>query len=621
VILFTTDGGDEAYMTRGSLRGASVYTVGDGCGSPQTCADAQIAFNSPGKAPFMCSECYTGWLTHWGEAGANTSSSAPHVDQILGNFSGSISLYMGHGGTNFGWFSGANGGGGSSFQPHVTSYDYDSPVSESGEHGYHASVDKYAAMQKVMLAHSPPEDVAAVRAAPELPLPPRAALGTKVMTHRAGLLSNLAALSPTAAATGTETTPFAESLGPACHYGMLLYSAKLSEAQLAGSGPASLTISANGLRDRVLVFADGQYAGVLYRVTKDPLTVVLPGGLKAGSMLELLVENMGRINFSHGMDDERKGITGTVAVGGTVVAGWTTHCLPLEAKAFDSMQWAPVASAADMAVPERGATTDGPAFYKTTFEIKAPVDTFLAMRGWTKGSAWINGFNLGRYWETEGPQHTLFVPAPRLKAGSNELVVLEIHNTSSALNFSFLGQPILQPHKGTTGCNPTVGATAGAHVAMVAEGPKLAHQQQWVKLPATEAESGPGSFLLKLKAMPTLCLTVEAGCLHPSSGCLSVEQCKPKAPGGTYSATQLFTFRPDPSGKPGVQNLLNSGKCLDIFSNGLIDGSPIDIWTCDKPGEPNQRWSYNELTQSVASAEVIQKHVPFVITVCTKSAP
>ena len=125
----------------------------------------------------MCSECYTGWLTHWGEAGANTSSSAPHVDSILGEFKGSISLYMGHGGTNFGWFSGANGGGGSSFQPHVTSYDYDSPVSEAGEHGYHASVDKYAAMQKVLLAHSPSEDVAAAAASPEPPLLPRAALG------------------------------------------------------------------------------------------------------------------------------------------------------------------------------------------------------------------------------------------------------------------------------------------------------------------------------------------------------------------------------------------------------------------------------------------------------------
>ena len=122
VVLFTTDGGDIGYMTRGSFKGSSVYTVGDGCGNPQTCVDAQKAFNPPGQSPFMCSECYTGWLTHWGEGGANTSSSAPHVDSILGQYDGSISLYMGHGGTNFGFFSGANGGGGSSFQPHITSY-------------------------------------------------------------------------------------------------------------------------------------------------------------------------------------------------------------------------------------------------------------------------------------------------------------------------------------------------------------------------------------------------------------------------------------------------------------------------------------------------------------------
>lgn len=136
VILFTTDGGSTGYMTRGTLKGSAVYSVGDGCGSPQTCIDAQREFNAPGMSPFMCSECYTGWLTHWGEGGANTSSSAPHVDSILGTFNGSVSLYMGHGGTNFGFWSGANGGGGSSFQPHETSYDYDSPVSESGEHGW-----------------------------------------------------------------------------------------------------------------------------------------------------------------------------------------------------------------------------------------------------------------------------------------------------------------------------------------------------------------------------------------------------------------------------------------------------------------------------------------------------
>lgn len=124
VILFTTDGGDEGFMTRGSIKGSSVYTVGDGCGNPQTCVNAQKAFNAPGQSPFMCSECYTGWLTHWGESGANTSSSAPHVDSILGQFDGSISLYMGHGGTNWGFFSGANGGGGTSFQPHITSCEH-----------------------------------------------------------------------------------------------------------------------------------------------------------------------------------------------------------------------------------------------------------------------------------------------------------------------------------------------------------------------------------------------------------------------------------------------------------------------------------------------------------------
>jgi hypothetical protein len=78
------------YMTRGALKGnPDVYAVGDGCGSPQGCIDAQKEFNAPGNSPFMCSECYTGWLTHWGEGGANTSSAAPLVDSILGKFNGS----------------------------------------------------------------------------------------------------------------------------------------------------------------------------------------------------------------------------------------------------------------------------------------------------------------------------------------------------------------------------------------------------------------------------------------------------------------------------------------------------------------------------------------------------
>ena len=83
VILMTTDGGSTGYMSRGSIRGPSVYTVGDGCSNAAACDAAQKQFNDPGLSPMFCSECYTGWLTHWGETGANTSSSASHVASIL----------------------------------------------------------------------------------------------------------------------------------------------------------------------------------------------------------------------------------------------------------------------------------------------------------------------------------------------------------------------------------------------------------------------------------------------------------------------------------------------------------------------------------------------------------
>ena len=194
VILMTTDGGSTGYMSRGSIHGSSVYTVGDGCSNAAACDAAQKQFNEPGLSPMFCSECYTGWLTHWGEAGANTSSSASHVASILAHpLNGSVSLYMGHGGTNFAHWAGANGGGGKSYEPHETSYDYDSPISEAGEHGYHAGVDKFAAMQSTLAAaRSGGARIGVrVRDAPppaEPALPPRAAFGKVVLTEVSCLL-------------------------------------------------------------------------------------------------------------------------------------------------------------------------------------------------------------------------------------------------------------------------------------------------------------------------------------------------------------------------------------------------------------------------------------------------
>jgi beta-galactosidase len=97
--------------------------------------------------------------------------------------------------------------------------------------------------------------------------------------------------------------------------------------------------------------------------------------------------------------------------GTTVSSLWTVTSVPLNTTSFDN---AAFMSAQPLAVPT---------FYQGTFEAEFIADTYLAMRGWGKGMAWINGFNLGRYWETQGPQHTLFVPAPVLAWGLNTITV------------------------------------------------------------------------------------------------------------------------------------------------------------------------------------------------------
>ncbi|KAG7674146.1 putative Beta-galactosidase 17 [Nannochloris sp. 'desiccata'] len=137
-VLFTTDPAHAA--AGGSLPGDEVFTAVDF--GPQWFEiedyfSTQKSLNAPGKGPYLDSEFYTGWLSHWGEAMANTSSVllAQDTDVILryGNNTGSFNFYMAHGGTNFGFWQGANAEIDGRYEPHITSYDYDSPISEAGQ--------------------------------------------------------------------------------------------------------------------------------------------------------------------------------------------------------------------------------------------------------------------------------------------------------------------------------------------------------------------------------------------------------------------------------------------------------------------------------------------------------
>ena len=71
------------------------------------------------------------------------------------------------------------------------------------------------------------------------------------------------------------------------------------------------------------------------------------------------------------------------------------------------------------------------------------VDTFINMEDWTKGVVWVNGINLGRYWNI-GPQVTLYLPAPFLNPGTNEIIVFEEKKAAPERNLKFEDYPILQ---------------------------------------------------------------------------------------------------------------------------------------------------------------------------------
>jgi len=79
---------------------------------------------------------------------------------------------------------------------------------------------------------------------------------------------------------------------------------------------------------------------------------------------------------------------------------------------FSLDDWGPVSS--DMTAPT---------LFLAMLEVDIPYDTFLDMRGWGRGAVFINGFNLGRYFSA-GPTHSLYIPAPLLKTGTNHVSLL-----------------------------------------------------------------------------------------------------------------------------------------------------------------------------------------------------
>lgn len=340
--------------------------------------------------PLMCMEFWCGWFDHWGEKHhtTNFADSAADLDLLLAA-GASVNIYMFHGGTNFGLTNGANDSG--RYLPLVTSYDYDAPLSESGD-----ITEKFRAFRDVIAKHA---------TVPDEPLP--GAVDAPVL--RVPLESVGDPLARVATDRGSfDTPPTLDELGP-----------DLVLASFEAPVPTAGVLEAE-VRDYAWVSVDETRVGTIQRTIGD-LSLALPS---AGD-LHLLVEETGRVNYDEKIG-EPKGLIGSPLVDGVPIAGpWRVRTFDVPALARAVTDAAPAAGGI---VRGRAA---GPVGLRATFELTASTDLHLDTTGWGKGYAWINGFFLGRYWR-RGPQRTLYVPRPVTHAGTNTIVVVELEALTDA---------------------------------------------------------------------------------------------------------------------------------------------------------------------------------------------
>ena len=382
--LYTADGANE--IPSGSLPDlpVGINFGGGNKGAAQHNFEVMKKFRSTG--PYFNSEYWVGWFDHWGSkhASTNAANEAANLDWMLKQ-GYSVSLYMFHGGTSFGWMNGANSNG-KNYEPDVTSYDYDSPLDESGR-----PTLKYAMFRSVIAK-------ATGRVLPEVP-----AVAPSIKVPEFKLEDTVSLWKILPEPTRSEQVQTMEDLGQA--YGYILY-----RTHLKAASKGDLVIG--GLHDYAQIYLDGKLVGTLDRrlaQTKLPMNVS-----SAGGQLDILVENTGRINFNIILRQERKGIIGGVSLAGKPLSAWEIYPLPMEQPGK---------------LPFSRMACEGPCFYRASFQIDEPADTFLDTGSFSKGQVWLNGQPLGRIWSV-GPQRTLYLPGPWLHKGENEVVVFDLNGAT-----------------------------------------------------------------------------------------------------------------------------------------------------------------------------------------------
>jgi beta-galactosidase len=360
------------------------------------------------EGPLMSGEFYPGWFDTWGQPHhrGKTERYLRDLETML-KMNASFSIYMAHGGTSFGFSPGAD----RPFKPDTSSYDYDAPISEAGW-----TTPKFFQTRDLFSRYLLPGE--------SIPEPPEA---NPVITFPSAQSTGFAPLLADLPASVRAERPLNfEKLDQP--YGAVLYRTTVP------AGPEAI-FRAEAVNDIGQIFLDGvRFAGFDRR--NRVFVATLPARDNP-AVLEVLVEAMGRVNFGVEVHD-RKGLRGPVRLGDEELLGWEMFSLPLDAAHLGRLKYGPTAPA-----PEAGSpfTHLRPGFHRFEVELDKVGDTFLDMRPWGKGMVWVNGHNLGRFWNI-GPQQTMFVPGPWLKSGRNQFIVLDYLGDTDA-PLAGLDQPIL----------------------------------------------------------------------------------------------------------------------------------------------------------------------------------
>lgn len=416
VLLFTSDGPSNLMLEGGKVDDYVLQTVNFGSKPKEY---FYVLSSLQNNKPIMCMEYWNGWFDHWGEQHhvRDYKDASQCLDEMLA-MKASVNLYMFNGGTNFGFYNGANYDMQSSlYQPTITSYDYDSALTEYG-----ALTDKYNAFKCVIRRYKDVEDINIshenIITVPEIKLNKFGNIFS-VLDHikEGGVVKNSYPLT------------FEELKQD---YGFVLYETKLPNLL----GKHKITV--DGLCDRCLIFINKEYKATLYRNDKNYMEVEIE---IQNSTIQILVENMGRINYGP-MLGERKGILKGVKFDYQYLFNWDMYRLPFRNNEESNYAIYNI----ELQIKESNNILKDiniPSFYKGEFSLSEVGSMFLNMEEWSKGIVFINGFNVGRYWN-EGPQKTLYIPWAILKSGQNIIEVFELHKSNECKIVRFMANHILQ---------------------------------------------------------------------------------------------------------------------------------------------------------------------------------